>query len=161
MLGTCHGGAEATVEDPDRYTNPDVCCDVPKENNNWTGVILNPLIDIPPFPIIFKYKESGEIEVGDQCPPAIQSKAQASIDKLFLNAPRLVRWRRELIEGLAESISNSIASDGKSVATATEEMAAALLSPTASQPWPRFFTCVRWYLGNAAENILNQSGYTG
>jgi hypothetical protein len=27
--------------------------------------------------------------------------------------------------------------------------------------WPTFFTCVRWYLGQAAEDQLVQCGYVG
>jgi uncharacterized protein (TIGR02646 family) len=160
LLGVCHGGSQSDVEDSTRFTSPDVCCDVPKGNNDWTNEILNPLSDIPAFPPIFSYTEDGHIEIGEHCPKILKTKANGSIVSLRLNSARLVRWRKELIEGLRDAI-YSLVEDGSSEEDALELLSKALFPALQTKEWPRFFSCIRWYLEPASEDVLTQSGYLG
>jgi uncharacterized protein (TIGR02646 family) len=158
MYGSCHGGSQSDVEDSQRFTKPDFCCDVPKSDNDWTNLILDPARDIPAFPIIFNYDESGNIAVGDECPKPLRLKAQGSIDKLCLNARRLTRWREQTIDGMRDSI-EALVQEGNEIEDARDIVAQALFSPTGF--WPRFFTCARWYLDHSAEKQLQAIAYAG
>lgn len=160
LLGTCHGGSQRDVSDPTRFTAPDVCCDVPKGKLDLTNQILNPLSDIPAFPRLFKFSEtSGEIGVDSVlCPSDKITKAEGSMKMLNLNAPRLNRMRHEILRELGDQI-DSLMESGMSAEDAAIELARAMFSD--SNLWPAFFTCVRWYLGPAAESQLLQIGYAG
>lgn len=162
LLATCHGGSQKEVTGADeehaRFTAPDVCCDVPKKDHDWTTKILNPLTDIPAFPCLFEYAESsGEITVDEaSCPPELRTKAQTSIDLLRLDAPRLRRWRKEIMEALSDQIA-ALMQNGTDIDAARQAVAQAVFA----DQFPRFFTCVRWYLGMAAEAELKRLAYQG
>lgn len=160
LLGTCHGGSQRNVEDLARFTAPDLCCDVPKGDFDWTNDILNPLCDVPAFPRLFKFAEtSGEIHMdGDLCPNEKIAKAVETIAKLNLNAPRLTRMRIAVISELRNQIKILIDS-GLTPSEAAEEVSRAMFPGGAVIQWPAFFTCVRWYLGPAAEAQLTTIGY--
>jgi uncharacterized protein (TIGR02646 family) len=162
LLATCHGGSQKEVTGADgdlaRFTPPDFCCDVPKGDYDWTAKILNPLTDIPAFPCLFEYAESsGKITVDQaSCPPELRTKAQASIDLLQLNAPRLLRWRDDTLKELYEQIA-ALMQNGTDIDAARQAVAQAVFA----DQFPRFFTCVRWYLGMAAEVELQRLAYQG
>jgi len=162
LLGVCHGGSQRDVQDAARFTSPDVCCDVPKENNNWDGVILNPLSDIPLYPRLFEFNEaSGSILVDKKiCPIELHQKASETIDKLKLDAFRLTEMRVAVMSELGAQI-NSRVEEGLSWDEAATEISAVLFSDVDSDPWPAFFTCIRWYLGAAAEDRLQSVGFQG
>ncbi|WP_431019096.1 retron system putative HNH endonuclease [Burkholderia cepacia] len=161
MLGTCHGGSQTMVADPARYTAPDLCCDVPKGNNDWTADILNPLTDVPAFPRLFKYLEGdGSIDVdSDLCPVAVAGKADETIKRLNLNAPRLTRMRQAVIGALRDQIA-ALLDVGETVEDASRQVAYAMFPANPDQEWQPFFTCIRWYLGAAAEDQLTEIGYS-
>lgn len=158
LLACCHGGSQQDVADPERFTAPDFCCDVPKDDFDWTAEILNPLIDIPAFPCLFKYDEANGAMALDKetCPTELHAKAQTSIDWLCLNAPRLLRMREGVLMGLNDQIT-MLLENGDTPAMAAATVAQAVFA----DPWPRFFTAVRWYLGRAAEEQLQRMGYEG
>ena len=160
LLGTCHGGSQKDVVDPTRFTAPDLCCDVPKMDFDWTNDILNPISDIPAFPLIFKFFESsGKIDVDETvCPKNISARAKDSVLMLKLNAPRLMLLRKATIEAIKDQIAQSI-ERGLSPSDASDEIAEALYKSNQSENWPAFFSCIRWYLGVSAENRLTAIGY--
>jgi len=168
MLGVCTGGNAKDVAIRERFTPaPDHSCDVPKGNHNWTGLILNPLVDIPAFPNLFRYHDAtGEMFVDEtNCPLPLLEKAANSIEKLRLSLPadgksRLNRFRVATLNGLRERLLIS-ESAGLTVAEALEEMAEEFFSDDVTKPWPAFFSCVRWYFGQAAEERLRLINYDG
>ena len=107
LLATCHGGKVSQVADSDRYTYPDVSCDIPKENKNLDGIILNPL-KLPPFPLIFEFGTDDSSICVDKAACKRSSidpvKAQNTIDELNLDAPRLRKFRRELLDTLTSKL---------------------------------------------------------
>lgn len=162
LLGACHGGSQRDVSVPTRFTAPDVCCDVPKGKLDLTNDILNPLSDIPAFPLLFKFSEtSGEMDVDSTlCASNLVAKAEGSLRKLNLNAPRLNRMRKEILSELGDQIELLMRS-GLAPADAAKEVSRVMFPDPGSNRWPAFFTCVRWYLGPAAETQLRAIGYAG
>ncbi|MFZ6750085.1 retron Ec78 anti-phage system effector HNH endonuclease PtuB [Undibacterium sp. Ren11W] len=159
LLGVCHGGTQNLAIDPTRFTTKEnFCCDAPKGGTILDGIILNPLTDIPAFPAIFQYKESGEIFANEiNCTEEQKQKVGASITHLNLASKRLNNMRKEVMMGLNEAIAGLIAS-GHDISDAVNIVANAQFTTNSH---PTFFTCVRWYLGISAENRLQQNGYTG
>jgi len=162
LLGVCLGGSQRNVIE-NRFMHSDYSCDVPKSNNNWVKVILNPLYDVPAFPRLFQYieqgKDAGKIEVDLKlCPPHLQKKAQKTIDKLKLNATRLKRFRATVIKHFRSSF-DKLTRSGLSEDEALEELAEVYFD--LNQHWPPFFTCIRWYLADKAEERLKEIGYSG
>jgi uncharacterized protein (TIGR02646 family) len=165
LLACCHAGSQKGVVDADeRYTSPDHhSCDVPKGQHNWDEDIINPL-HLPAFPPIFKYQRSnGSIQVD---PPNCQqagldpTKAQATIDKLRLDAERLRNLRQGELNRINELMISEVAK-GLSVAEARQRLAKALLRKDGNNRWPKFFSAIRSYLGSAAEEQLGATKYDG
>lgn len=167
MLGSCSGGNVRGIGDSSRFTSPDHSCDVPKDSKNLTNVILDPQTDIPLFPRLFDFKEDGSMHVSAQCPPPLQAKAQASIDELRLSpqptkkvpVPRLCRFRKTVIDQLEVNVDELI-QQGKTIGEAYTELAQTHLNNPAPN-WSAFFTCIRWFLGGAAEDQLHAIGFSG
>ncbi|MGS1070805.1 retron system putative HNH endonuclease [Burkholderia glumae] len=161
LLGSCHGGSQRDVADPNRFTPPDFSCDVPKADNDWTADIFNPLTDVPAFPRFFKYVESdGAIAVDtDLCPEPVVGKATETIKRLNLNASRLTRMRQAVIAGLRDQIAMLLEA-GATVEDASKQLSSAMFPSDADGEWPAFFTCIRWYLGSSAEDRLVEVGYS-
>ncbi len=162
LLGVCLGGSQRNVID-NRFTSSDYSCDVPKSSHNFEKVILNPLYDVPAFPRLFKYieqgKDAGKIEVDLKlCPPHLQKKAQKTIEKLNLNATRLKRFRASVIKHFRKRF-EKLTRSGLSEDEALEELAEVYFD--INQHWPPFFTCIRWYLADKAEERLKEIGYSG
>lgn len=167
LLGCCHGGSSRNVADPARFTAPDLSCDAVKEDSDWVGVILDPIRDIPAFPRLFEFKESSGAMAPDQafCPSHLLTQAQASIDNLHLTSNvsgqpnRLDRFRKAVMEKLREEMEKRI-DGGMEFADAATELAGIFL-PNSAAKWPAFFTCIRWYLGPAAEDRLRVIHFNG
>ncbi|MAF15693.1 MAG: TIGR02646 family protein [Marinomonas sp.] len=163
LLGCCHGGNQRYVSDGARFTSPDHSCDVPKGNKILDNVILNPL-NIPAFPRLFKCdRVSGALSVDVQnCDVASIStvKAQATIDELHLDSNRLRRFRNAVLDDVNEQMIRYMR-QGLSVDQALQLLAAALLRKNGNQEWPKFFTSIRHYLGEAGELQLQAIGFSG
>jgi len=170
LLAVCTGGNAKGVAERERFTSPDHSCDVPKENHNWVGQILDPLTDIPAFPPLFAYVETTGAMMVDHttCPAPLVAKAEASIDKLRLSPPRteagadsrLLRFRKAVIDKLRDELQSHLAS-GLSLPEAAEQLAQTHFPSGLDGTWPAFFSCIRWYLGPAAEHRLTAIGYRG
>jgi uncharacterized protein (TIGR02646 family) len=170
LLAVCTGGNARDVAARERFTSPDHSCDVPKENHNWVGQILDPLTDIPAFPPLFAYVESTGAMTVDQsnCPEHLVAKAEASIEKLRLSPSRtevgadsrLLRFRKAVIDALREELGAHLAS-GLSLPEAAEQVAEVHFPSSPDSTWSAFFSCIRWYLGPAAERRLTAIGYQG
>ena len=164
LLGCCHGGSQKNVVDAaNRFTSPDHSCDVPKGKRVLDNVILNPL-HLPAFPRLFSCERAtGHLTVdSDNCDQANVSvaKAQNTIDELNLDAERLKRLRKAVLNDLNDQIRARVA-QGMSIGDVRENFAKAILRKNASGHWPKFFTSIRSYLGNEAEKQLRKSHYSG
>lgn len=165
LLAVCHGGSRNWLAShiKDRHTSPDHCCDVPKADSNWLGIILDPQT-IPAFPALFAFIEQGEqagqMTVADTCPNELRDQATNSIEKLRLNAKRLNTRRKPVIDGLRESVV-WLLEQGYELDAAMQELAQSQLRKNANQCWPKYFSCVRWFFGRHAEEQLQRIDYSG
>jgi uncharacterized protein (TIGR02646 family) len=163
MLGVCFGGSNRGVTDSrNRFTSPDHSCDVPKGNKNLIDQIVNPLTDIPTYPCFFRYVEhTGEIKVDQSvCPTDLVDRVNQTIVELRLNASRLQLFRRVVIGKLREKIKDLL-NQGINEKVAITKVAEEMLWLNSANQWPKFFTCIRWYLGQAAETQLQSIHYQG
>lgn len=170
LLAVCTGGNAKDVAEKTRFTSPDHSCDVPKADHNWVGQILDPLTDIPAYPPLFSYEENTGAMIVDEasCPAHLVAKAEASIERLRLSPQqtaatpdcRLLRFRKAVIDKLRDELQSYLAS-GISVPEASEQLAIALFPSNHDTSWPAFFSCIRWYLGPAAESRLHAIDYQG
>ncbi len=164
LLACCHGGSRSDIVDStSRYTSPDHSCDVPKANNDWDNVILNPL-HLPAFPCLFKFNRAdGSISVNvTHCQQAgvDEAKAQATIDNLRLDAKRLRDLRKPVLDELNEQLQKMVLT-GYTVEEAGIRLTKAVLKKDDQGNWPAFFSAIRSYLGRAAEQQLNTINYKG
>lgn len=164
LLACCHGGSRVDViEASTRYSSTDHSCDVPKSNNNWDELILNPL-QLPAFPCLFTYQRTnGAIQVNvEHCQQANidRIKAQATVDNLRLDGERLRRMRKGELDKVNDLLRSQV-QQGKSMDAARAHLAKALLRKDSHQQWPRFFSAIRNYLGKAAEDQLRALNYSG
>lgn len=163
LLACCHGGSRPDVADSaNRHTSPDHSCDVPKKDNDWDNIILNPL-HLPNSPCLFKFHRNGSVKVNiTHCQAAgvDEIKAQATIDNLRLDAVRLRNFREKLLNNLNDQLQNMV-STGYTVEEARMLLAKTELKKNVHGYWPAFFSAIRNYLGEAAEKQLNDIGYNG
>lgn len=164
FLGCCHGGSQRHVVDaPNRFTSPDCSCDILKDDNVLDHLILNPL-DIPATPALFKFaRADGEISVNQTACHSANvplATAQATIDNLRLDANRLRRLRKAVLDRLNFQLVNRV-ENGQTPAQARRAIAQAILRKDNNDHWPAFFSSIRSYLGQAAEDQLAAIGYQG
>ena len=169
LLGCCHGGSERGVVDATpvsragRFGAGDHSCDVPKGNNNWDYVIFNPLI-LPASPLLFVFQRaSGSIGINQQnCLEANISlqTAQDTIDNLSLDSARLRRLRTETLDSINANLRQKMG-EGMTLDEARRDIAQRMLRKNAAGRWPAFFSAIRDYLGQAAEEQLESTGYQG
>lgn len=164
LLGCCHGGSQSHVVDAaNRFTSPDHSCDVSKSRDLLDHVILNPL-NIPATPALFQFaRANGEISVNQtacQSANVPLAKAQATINYLQLDANRLRRLRKAVLDSLNHLLANRVA-NGQTAAQARRAIARAILRKDNNGHWPAFFSSIRSYLGQAAEDQLASIGYQG
>ena len=162
MLGACHGGSQPRVEEAGyRFSKvkEDRSCDVPKGGKSINTAILNPL-QIPAKERLFAYDSfSGAMSVDmETCPEMLRKKAENTIVELNLNAPRLKRLRKAVIEVLQEQVAE-LTGMGISVEESMDQLARMLLIPNSEDNYPAFFTTIRWFLGEAAEQVLRERNY--
>jgi len=164
LLAVCHGGSQADVVDPAlRHTSPNHSCDVPKGNNDWDTVILNPM-QLAANPCLFRFDRStGAIQVDPHnCQTATVdiAKAQATVDNLHLDSARLRNLRKPVLDQLNQQLL-SMVQTGMPLEEARQRLARVLLTKNANQRWPAFLSAIRHYLGEAAEQQLQAIGYRG
>ncbi|OMO23148.1 retron Ec78 anti-phage system effector HNH endonuclease PtuB [Vibrio lentus] len=161
LFGCCCGGNQRYVVDKNnRYTNPDFSCDVDKGNNDWVDLILNPLLEVPAFPLIFDYDEDGYIFVSEsKCPDELRDKAHQSIFLLKLNSERLLKFRKKVIDKLREQLVSLTVVEEMEDDDALYELAETYFE--ASLKYPAFFSLIRWYLTEQAEVYLKHVKYDG
>lgn len=165
LLGCCHGGSQSKVtSSTTRFTSPDHSCDVPKGDKNLDGIILNPLTDVPAYPSIFKCdRTSGKLTAhSENCISANipGAKVQQTIDELRLDAERLNRFRRTVLNKLNSDLQVLIQS-GLTLPQAQSRLSQIYLRKDHNQHWPAFFTSIRSYLGTKADEHLRTINYTG
>lgn len=161
LLGVCHGGSQKGVPDAEwrfSYFKRDRSCDVPKGGKEITDRILNPL-KIPGNVRLFRYVEHSGLMLVDEatCPKELQRKARNTIKELNLNAPRLMRMRKAVIDKLNDEITAGLAA-GQPLEEILPWLAESFLLPDYEGRSIPFFTVIRWYLGEAAERIIATSG---
>ncbi|NJA05520.1 TIGR02646 family protein [Methylococcaceae bacterium WWC4] len=164
LLACCHGGSCNDVADAaNRHTSPDHSCDVPKANKVLDDIILNP-IDLPAFPCLFKFNRAdGSISVNIahcQQVGVDEGKVQATIDELHLDAKRLRDLRKPILSTLGSQFERMVAA-GEAPEDAKLRLARVALKKDEQGHWPKFFSAIRDYLGNAAEQQLNDIEYNG
>lgn len=74
-----------------------------------------------------------------------------TIKELNLNAPRLKRLRKAVLDVLQEQVDASL-QQGRPLALILSELAEELLDPGQDGRYPDF-TAIRWFLGEAAEDF--------
>lgn len=164
LIGCCHGGSQSNIVNAsNRFTSPDTSCDIPKGSNNWDDMILNPL-HLPASPALFSFsRSSGSMFVNlEHCQAANVNvvKAQQSIDLLRLNSGRLLDFRIKILQRLEVQLRKKI-EDGMSLDEARTDLAQRLLRKNSNGCWPKFFSTIRHYLGDAAERQLESIHYIG
>ena len=161
LLGVCHGGSQKDVPDAEwRFSEKkgDRSCDVPKGGKEITDRILNPL-KLPGNIRLFRYTEhNGKMYVDEEtCPDELKWKAKNTIKELNLNAPRLMRMRKAVIDKLTDELMLALA-EGQDFDETLEWLAESFLLPDHKNRSIPFFTVIRWYLGDAAEKLIASSG---
>lgn len=159
MLGVCHGASQSKVVDSQhRYSrlSADRTCDVPKSDKPIADNILDPL-KIPKRTRLFCYAEnSGKMMIDEKnCPASLKERAENTIKELNLNAPRLMRMRKAVIDKLNDQVAEEQA-QGKDFDTILTELAQIMLIPFENKSLP-FFSVMRWYFGKYAESLISES----
>ena len=162
MLACCLGGKSKKVVDADnRHTNPYLRCGALKEDNDWGDIILNPL-QLQSSQAIFNFQRTtGEISVNEENCNLLGvdiGKAQATIEHLNLKCERLNRLRQERLSHANKSLQAFVAK-GMNVDEARQKLALVMMKKDANGCWPKFFSALRCYLGNAAETQLIAIGF--
>ncbi|MDT9630855.1 MULTISPECIES: retron system putative HNH endonuclease [Pseudomonas] len=163
LMAVCHGGSRKDVVDAKaRHTKP-YTCDVPKANNIWDDVILNPL-NLKSGPCLFKFDRStGAISVDvSNCAQSIidPARVQTTIDKLNLDSPRLQNMRRVALNTINESFTKYVNS-GISDEHTRAALARIFMRRDKNNNWQPFFSAIRGYLGDAAEDQLKADSFEG
>lgn len=170
LRAVCTGGNAQFIGDPNRFqSHPDHSCDVPKGQKNLHGVILDPVNDIAPFEEVFSFDEDGRMFVSPNCDPIKKDRAERTITELRLSPlpekdvphPRLVKFRKGMVEFLRDELMKRSVLEGQSTAKAMEELAEIFFPSQPDAEWPAFFSTVRWFLGPVAEQRLIQIKYLG
>lgn len=165
LFAVCSGGNVRFIEgQEERFTAPDLSCDAWKADSIVDGLIFNPL-DEALLGAVFEFLEDGRMQVATSCPDHLKELARETIKSLNLSGSegcgsRLDRLRQGVISGLRQQVQSQLAV-GASIDEIFAELADALFSEDESETWPAFFSCIRWYLGGAANARLVQIGYFG
>lgn len=176
MLGVCNGGSVDYLERP-FYLPPrqaNLSCDAHKD---WMiqqsklpalceGWILNPL-QLAAFPSLFRIKMStgnlypntvacNSVSWSGNQHASIEGLIQHTINVLNLNCDRLVQERLRVIRDIERSKKRQ-----RERGFNAEQGLSNLARQYLHQPWPAFFTVIRWCLGQAAERYLQSVQFAG
>ena len=162
MLACCLGGKSKKVVDAtDRHTNPNLRCGAIKDDFDWDNVILNPL-NLSHKPLLFSFERTtGKMRVNQSnCNQAGVdiAKAQATIDNLNLECELLNRLRKDRLT-YANKTLQGLMLGGMEIIDARNKLALAMIKKDENECWPKFFSALRCYLGDAAEERLVAEGY--
>jgi len=186
MWAVCHGGSDWPPKgeplDPAKQLPPledNLTCDAFKDQqiskgllqNSPEGWILSP-DQIPPFPNLFQFAPDGTPEPHMQnCAVAIipgnnhpdtYSIVAETVRQLNLGCTRLNRNRRIVRSRLEKQIARERKRHaGQPAANVLLQLARHLFSNNSANPWPEYFTLVRWRLGKPVELRLQEIGYQG
>ncbi len=128
--------------------------------------------ELPHSPLLFRYTNKGEIEAdadnGDEVELPANNHASSyelldrTILHLNLNCSRLTRLRMIARNQLEKRIHSARRdAPGTQPNQVLLGLARRLFPSDPSEPWPEFFTLIRWRLGDAAEEHLQQIGFEG
>ena len=166
LLGCCLGGSDKYVLQEKRFIKEKSHrhSDILKDDNIWDDEILNPL-DIPAFPLIWKVDSDGVMKVDQENCDLVNidiQKAKNCLDekKLNLNSPYLVKWRKSVIDNLRDELKNLLISVAD-IGEAMKMLANIHLSKSTNDEYSKFFTTIRSYLGQDAEQYLQSIEYDG
>lgn len=162
MLATCQGGLQKVAipgEDALRNSRPPdnfPCCGAAKADWAPDGQLLNPL-ELPTT-LLFRFSSlDGAISpnktVCEQEGITLE-QAQFTIEKLNLNVQRL-KDQRLMVMDEAITMLDQL-DDGETEPTKLETELAADYFGDGSGDWPRFFSALRFALGEGAEQYLSQ-----
>ena len=165
LLGCCHGGSDRSVLGTKRFIQDKKHrhSDVLKGEKLWDDEILNPL-EIPAFPPIFKVSSRGEMSVLEEnCTHANINitKAKNCLDekKLNLNSPILKGWRASVIENLRNEMIET--EDIELIKENIEDLLSTYLLKDMNGNYSPFFTTIRSYFAEDAEEFLRLHNYNG
>jgi len=176
MIAVCMGGSQRHHAEP--YTKEplpeNLSCDAHKDKmiqshrleERCEGWIVNPLA-LPAFPRLFFLKKStGELLADEACcaevslegnkHPTTQALVEHTISMLNLNCDRLCEARKRILWHI-ERNKKQLRDAAKTPQQGMDELAHRFLR----QRWPGFFTTIRFCLGAAAEQYLQNNGYRG
>jgi|GEM_PF-99647 len=186
LWAVCHGGSswppDGEALDPKTQLPPlkeNLSCDAFKGqqiesgalNNPPEGWILSP-DQVPPFPRLVAFESDGTpIPDAANCEATViggnnhadtTSLVAATIYHLNLGCTRLKRNRSIVRAQLEKRIASLRRQNpGLPAAELLLQLARKLFIADSSTPWLEYFTFVRWRLDAAAEQRLNEIGYTG
>jgi uncharacterized protein (TIGR02646 family) len=159
LLAVCCGGNQSRVVNPEERfdTEPEnYSCDVPKGNKILDEIILNPL-HLPNLNIWKFRRSTGSISVNEDLCTSLGldvAMANRTIEEFNLNSPRLMRFRKTIIDNLNNRIKESL-NRGKTIEQAISSIAISLFRKNRAGDWPSFFSAARFYLGQQAELVLS------
>ena len=155
LLACCSGGsATKVVDSQSRASQSDVSdldhsCDVPKQDHNWDGVILNPL-NLPRHVCPFRFSRNEPyISVNTAVCEAHRidlTQAKTTIEKLRLHSPRLVRLREEKLNKLSDELSR-LTQQGIPLEHAIEQINSIYLIVNDDGHLPGFYSAMKDFLG--------------
>ncbi|MGR4975090.1 retron system putative HNH endonuclease [Pseudomonas sp. LARHCG127] len=176
MIAVCMGGSQRhhAVPYAKEPLPENLSCDAHKDKmiqSRWLeerceGWIINPLA-LPAFPRLFFLKKStGELLADEACcaevsvegnkHPTTQALVEHTISMLNLNCDRLCEARKRILWHI-ERNKKQLRDAAKTPQQGMDELAHRFLR----QRWPGFFTTIRFCLGAAAEQYLQNNRYRG
>jgi len=158
LLAVCCGGNQSRVINPEQRfdTEPkNYSCDVPKGDKILDATILNPL-NLPNLNIWKFHRSTGHISVNEGFCISLGLNveiAYQTIEELNLNSPRLIRFRKTVLDNLNHLITERL-KQGQEVEHAINSIAISVFRKNKAGDWPPFFSATRFYLGQQVEPIL-------
>jgi uncharacterized protein (TIGR02646 family) len=165
----CKGGTQTWMQDEDKYLptiSDNSSCDERKGGLILDGHILAPN-EVPAYPRIFGYERGlDRLDIQpdeDACADAglDPAKVRNTINKLNLNCKRLARARHKELKGLEQAIAILIESGVDDPRAVWQELVRRRFCGNDDRIWPRFFTLIRWRLGQSAEDYLRGIQFNG
>ena len=163
MLGNCSPPGGLLKEDLQNSEIPHKfpCCGKAKDNFVPDGQLLNPL-ELPTSRLFRFRSRDGEImpdeNACEQAGIAVAS-VQFTIDILNLNVDRLKRHRKTVIDEINQEIYER--QDEIDNQVLLEKQIASERLSNGKDKWSKFFTTIRWALGEGAEKYLLDISYSG
>jgi uncharacterized protein (TIGR02646 family) len=163
MLGNCSPPGGLLKEDLQNSEIPHKfpCCGKAKDKFVPDGQLLNPL-ELPTSRLFRFRSRDGEImpdeNACEQSGIAVAS-VQFTIDILNLNVDRLKRHRKTVIDEINQEIFER--QDEIDNQVLLEKQIASERLSNGKDQWSKFFTTIRWVLGEGAEDHLLDISYSG